>query len=84
MNEHQTGINETAYTHSRRPVQLIFVRSFNDYLQAIAFEKQLKKWTRKKKEALAMNDIQLLKELAACKNETSHKLYIQNSNHIIH
>lgn len=70
FNEHQTvpiaiGINETAYTYSRRPVQLIFVRWFNDFLQAIAFEKQLKKWTRKKEEALAMNDIQLLKELAA-------------------
>lgn len=79
FNEHQTGINETAYTHSRRPVQLIFIRSFRDFMKAIAFEKQLKKWPRKKKEALAMNDIVLLKYLAECKNETSHKLYIRNS-----
>jgi len=43
-------------------------------MKAIEFEKQLKGWTKAKKLALINNDLELLKELAACKNETSHKL----------
>ena len=50
--EHQEGINSTCYTHSRRPLELVYFEKFIDILQAIAREKQLKGWSRKKKEAL--------------------------------
>jgi len=44
-----------------------------DPRQAIAFEKQVKGWSRKKKEALINEDIELLRKLAACKNESHYK-----------
>ena len=40
--------------------------------QAIAFEKQIKGWTRRKKEALIESNWVKLKEHSKCKNSTSH------------
>ena len=75
FNEHQSGYNPTAYTHSRRPVELVFYTDFPDPTQAIAFEKQVKGWSRKKKEAIIDRNWDRLKLLAECKNETSHRNY---------
>jgi len=40
------------YTYKRRPVTLVFSELFIDINEAIVFEKQVKGWTRKKKEAI--------------------------------
>jgi putative endonuclease len=82
LNEHQSGYNKNSYTSSRLPVKLIYVQSFKNFLEGIAYEKKLKKWSHDKKMALAMNDIELLKQLAECKNETSHKHYIKDDKDI--
>ncbi|MCB0506003.1 MAG: GIY-YIG nuclease family protein [Cyclobacteriaceae bacterium] len=79
LDEHREGINKAAYTHNRRPVSLVFYTDFNDINQAIAFEKQVKGWSRKKKEALINDEWDKLPELAECKNETSHKNYIKRN-----
>jgi putative endonuclease len=50
----------------------VFVRYFPSSDAAFAFEKQLKKWSRAKKEALAAGDFDKLKELAACRNPSHH------------
>ena len=73
--EHQSGLSPNAYTHSRRPVELVFQTEFDDVNQAIAFEKQMKGWSRKKKEAIIEENWDSLKPLAECTNETSHKNY---------
>lgn len=71
--EHQEGVNKSAFTHKRRPVELIFHQEFNDVNQAILFEKKIKKWSAKKKLALVNGDYNLLKILSECKNETHFK-----------
>jgi putative endonuclease len=73
--EHQSGIHETSYTYMRRPLKLVFCREFMIPMEAIKYEKQLKRWSRTKKEALIRNDLESLHELASCKNATSHTLY---------
>lgn len=73
--EHKEGLNSTAFTYKRRPIQLMFCESFININEAIAFEKQVKGWSRKKKEALIERNWDKLKELAECKNITSHKNY---------
>ena len=73
--EHNIGENQSAYTFERRPVTLVFWEHFNNPNQAIEFEKQVKGWSRNKKEALIERNWGKLKELAVCKNETSHKNY---------
>lgn len=50
--EHQSGHDENCYTFSRRPVVLKYFAEFQDINDAIAREKQVKGWSRKKKEAL--------------------------------
>ena len=67
--EHNTGIARDSYTSNRRPVKMVFCHLFNSPLQAIAFEKQLKGWSRKKKKAVIDGKWELLPELA--KNKTA-------------
>ncbi|MDO1502275.1 GIY-YIG nuclease family protein [Winogradskyella maritima] len=71
--EHAFGLNEECYTYNRRPLKLIFRQEFLQFEQAEMFEKRLKRWSRKKKLALANEDFDLLKDLAVCKNDTHSK-----------
>lgn len=62
--EHNNGTNVRCYTFRRRPVALKYYYQFTNVNQAIAFEKQLKGWGRKKKEALFREDWNKLKILS--------------------
>ena len=75
LKEHKSGTNKTAFTYRRRPVQLIFLQEFNDVLQAIFFEKKIKKWSAKKKFALASGDMDLLQILSECRNASHYKYH---------
>ena len=52
------------YTARRRPVELVFEQDFDRITDAIAAERQLKGWTRAKKEALIRGDMETLHRLA--------------------
>ncbi len=71
--EHNSGTDPKSYTYSRRPVQIKYCEHFQYVYDAIAWEKQLKGWSRKKKEALFNDNWNEIRKLAACKNDTSHK-----------
>ncbi|MEZ4722563.1 MAG: GIY-YIG nuclease family protein [Flavobacteriales bacterium] len=71
LNEHESRLNPDSYTASRLPLTLAFVERVSDPNQAIAIEKQIKGWSRKKKEALINGDFDLLVELS--KRRTSSK-----------
>jgi putative endonuclease len=49
LEEHSSGLTETCYTYPRRPVALLYQKEFQNPNEAIAFEKQIKGWTRAKK-----------------------------------
>ena len=74
FDEHQKGLNKTCFTYKRRTIELIFQQEFNDVEQAIYFEKKIKKWSGKKKLALANCEYDLLQILAECRNAT-HSSY---------
>ena len=71
--EHNEGYSPMSYTFKRRPVILKFHQEFNDVLQAIYFEKKIKRWTRAKKRALINGEWDLLKILSECRNATHYK-----------
>ena len=71
--EHQNGIDPICYTFKRRPLELVFLQEFREVKEAIAFEKQVKGWSKKKKEAIIEGNWERLKFLAECRNVTSHK-----------
>lgn len=52
LGEHNSGKNKDCYTFNKRPIELMWFETFNDVLNAIAVEKQIKGWSRRKKEAL--------------------------------
>ncbi len=70
MSQYQSGKFPESYTHKRRPVKLVFFCEFNDITQTILFEKQVKGWSRKKKEAVIHDNWEKLKELSVCQNQS--------------
>ncbi len=76
-NQHNSDKFPGSYCHTRRPVKLVFSKAFSDAKNAISYEKQIKRWSRKKKEALILWDFKKLHELAACKNQSSHKKFLK-------
>jgi putative endonuclease len=74
--EHINGVHENSYTFNRRPLKLVFCKEFNRPIKAIKYEKQVKGWTRAKKQALINHDFKQLHELAKCKNATTHNNFM--------
>jgi putative endonuclease len=64
IQEHNEGLNPGCFTFKRRPVILRYSEHFINIQNAIAYEKQLKGWSRKKKEALFIGNIEEIKRLA--------------------
>ena len=61
--EHNSGFYD-GYTVGRRPVQLLWSQEFDSITDAISAERQLKGWSRAKKEALISGDLDLLRLLS--------------------
>jgi putative endonuclease len=62
IQEHNAGIDKRAYTYRRRPVELLYSEKFSDPYMAFRLEKQIKGWSRRKKEALIEGDFENLVE----------------------
>ncbi len=62
--QHENGIFQDCYTFNRRPILLVFYAEFTDITIAIQKEKQIKKWSRAKKEALILSKFDDLPNLA--------------------
>jgi len=70
MNQYFVYILLCGYTSTRLPVKLVFWEKFQTPDHAIEFEKQVKGWSRKKKEAIIEGNWNKLKELAVCANDS--------------
>lgn len=64
ITEHQSGKHIKSYTFKRRPIRLVYFEEYNDVRHAISREKQIKKWSRFKKEALIKNEYDELPNLS--------------------
>lgn len=70
LQQHHEGVFQTCYTFRRRPLTLVHLEEFSSIVDAITREKQLKRWSRAKKRALAQGDEQLLGKLARTQSGT--------------
>ncbi len=61
--EHQTG-HFPGFTSKRRPVVLIYSEFFDRIVDAIAAERQIKGWSRAKKEALMAGEFERIGQLS--------------------
>ena len=55
ISEHNLG-KGALYTAKRLPVNVVFVETFATRAEALDSERQIKKWSRKKKESLIVGD----------------------------
>ncbi|WP_092189143.1 GIY-YIG nuclease family protein [Bradyrhizobium sp. cf659] len=63
VDEHNAGVYQ-GYTYSRRPVVLAWSQYFDRITDGIAAERQLKGWSRAKKEALIRSDWKSVSQFA--------------------
>jgi putative endonuclease len=66
--EHNDGKHPDAWTYTRRPVKLVWAGEFQRVTDAIAFEQQIKRWSRAKKEAVIRGEWSTLPGLARCRS----------------
>ncbi|MGL5165992.1 MAG: GIY-YIG nuclease family protein [Afipia sp.] len=64
INQHNQGYFR-GYTHSRRPVELVWSQHFDRITDAIAAERQIKGWSRAKKQALIRSDWETVQNLTS-------------------
>jgi len=67
LREHNAGRGSN-FTAKRRPVKIAYVENHETKSAAIRRERQLKGWTRKKKEALIRGDLDRLRALSVRRN----------------
>ncbi len=62
--EHNAGVDQRCYTFTRRPVALIHAEEYATKDEAFRRERQVKGWSRAKKEALAGGNFDRLRWLS--------------------
>ena len=62
--QHEIGASSSAYTYSRRPVKLVWTsEECRKYSDALRWERQIKGWSRAKKQALIRGDFDEIHEI---------------------
>ena len=62
--QHEQGAVQTSYTYGRRPVKLVWISDETEhYSEALRWERQIKGWSRAKKQALIRNDFDAIHEI---------------------
>lgn len=67
--QHQAGTFEDGYTASRRPVRMLWSQEFATHDDAFRRERQIKGWSRVKKEALMRGDWETVQKLSKSKQD---------------
>ena len=76
LSAHQSG-NIRGYTYERRPLGLVFAEEMASRDEAFNRERQIKGWSRSKKEALMANDWERLVRLSRAHSNISTGAYIE-------
>ena len=63
MSEHNLGLISGCYTKNKWPLELVYLEVFSTRDDAFHAERQVKGWSRKKKEAFIQSDWDKIKEL---------------------
>ncbi|MEP1486950.1 MAG: GIY-YIG nuclease family protein [Algibacter sp.] len=72
MNQHKSGYKKIITRINRRPIQLKWCLQCTSLNEAISIEKQIKGWTRRKKEALINENWKDLVEFSKNYTEYNH------------
>jgi putative endonuclease len=68
--QHQEGMDVSSYTYTRRPVKLVWTSEETRYYYgALRWERQIKGWSRAKKQALIRGEFDALHEIVKAERE---------------
>jgi putative endonuclease len=70
IEQHQSALDRRCNTSNKLPVELVYFEVFQIVQRAISREKQIKRWSRAKKEALISGDYLKLQALAESKKRS--------------
>lgn len=72
--QHEQGLVPSAYTFSRRPVKLVWTSEEQQhYYDALRWERQIKGWSRAKKQALIRGDFDIIHEIVKTERKQKEK-----------
>ena len=83
LQQHNSCMNSSCYTAKRVPVILVWYNYFDSNTEAINWEKKLKGWTKKKKQALIDQKFDLLHEYSKCQNWSSSEHFHASTPHSV-
>ena len=73
--QHETGASPSAYIDSRRPVKLVWTsEETNRYSEALRWERQIKGWSRAKKQALIRGDFDAIHEIVKAERKQKEQV----------
>lgn len=72
VRRHESG-NGANFTKKNLPLELVYVEEFMRIDTAFYREKQVQRWSHGKKKALVDRNIERLKNLAACQNDSYYE-----------
>jgi len=64
MIEHHSRMHDHCYTATRLPIELLYAKEFPTRDEAFNFERQIKGWSRAKKEALIQGGFEAVRALS--------------------
>ena len=72
--QRQEGVEPSSYTYSRRPVELVWTsEETQHYYDALRWERQIKGWSRTKKQALIRGDFDGIHEIVKAERKQREK-----------
>ena len=73
--QHESGASPTSYIFSRRPVKLVWTsKEVRNYSQALQWERQIKGWSRAKKQALIRGDFDSIHEIVKMERKRNERI----------
>jgi putative endonuclease len=73
--EHEQGVMPSSYTYGRRPVKLLWISEETPrYSEALRWERQIKGWSRAKKQALIRSDFNAIHEIVKTERKTREEI----------
>jgi putative endonuclease len=73
--EHEQGVMPSSYTYGHRPVKLLWTSEETPrYSEALRWERQIKGWSRAKKQALIRSDFNAIHEIVKTERKTREEI----------
>ena len=73
--QHEQGVESSSYTYSRRPLKLVWASEETQYYSdALRWERQIKGWSRAKKQALIRGELDSIHDIVKAERKKREQI----------